>query len=313
MTRLATVIGASGFIGGHVMRRLQRDGWDCRSSSRADPYVLKRPLGHVFYCAGLTADYAQRPHDTVQAHVGALNALLAGAQFDSLVYLSSTRLYDSQPGLAVDEDSALLLNPAQPRHVYDLSKAMGEALCRHACQGRARIARLGCVYAHDPADPSFLADLLRRVAPLGPPEAAGQAPAPTIDIDTSARASRDYVHIDDVVQALLLIATRGTQAAYNVASGQNISNAQLFERLGQLRHCRLRALRCERLPCAAPVSIARMRSELAWQPTPVLDKLAELLPSAVPGHQAVHDKPVPEKPLLHVPTPTQAQAATCSS
>lgn len=290
MSKLATVIGAHGFIGGHLMERLQRDGWRCQASPRDHPSLLRRELGTVFYCAGLTADYAQRPHDTVRAHVALLNDILTEAQFDALVYLSSTRLYDSLPGVAMDEDSGLLLNPAQPRHLYDLSKALGESLCRHASQGRARVARLACVYAAaDDAD-GFMGSLLRQVQ-----EHQRQHPRQhqrqhsqqhshrrqgdngVLEIDTSASFSRDYVHLDDVLDALLHIATTGTQTAYNVASGVNVSNAQLFERLSELTGCDIRATRSQRLPCAAPVSIARMRSEFGWQPASVLDRLEHMV------------------------------------
>ena len=282
MSKLATVIGANGFIGGHLLRRLQRDGWDCRSIPRDALDLHKRELGTVFYCAGLTADYAQRPHDTVRAHVALLNDILTEAQFDALVYLSSTRLYDSLPGVAMDEDSGLLLNPAQPRHLYDLSKALGESLCRHASQGRARVARLACVYAAaDDAD-GFMGSLLRQVRQhpqQHPQQHPHRRPGDNgvLEIDTSASFSRDYVHLDDVLDALLLIATHGAQAAYNVASGVNVSNAQLFERLSELTGCDIRATRSQRLPCAAPVSIARMRSEFGWQPASVLDRLEHMV------------------------------------
>ncbi len=278
MSKLATVIGANGFIGGHLLKRLQRDGWRCQASPRDHPSLLRRELGTVFYCAGLTADYAQRPHDTVRAHVALLNDILASAQFDALVYLSSTRLYDSLPGVAMDEDSGLLLNPAQPRHLFDLSKALGESLCRHASQGRARVARLACVYAAaDDAD-GFMGSLLRQVQqhqrqhPRQRPDDNG-----VLEVDTSTSFSRDYVHLDDVLDALLHIATHATQAAYNVASGVNVSNVQLFERLSELTGCDIRATRSQRLPCAAPVSIARMRSEFGWQPASVLDRLEHMV------------------------------------
>ena len=273
----ATVIGAGGFIGRRLLARLHQQGWSCLAPRRGDRGFLEDDLGTIFYCAGLTADFARRPHDTVQAHVGLLNELLAEAEFDSLVYLSSTRLYDGRPGFAgaaADEDTPLALDPAQPRHLYDLSKALGESLCRQA-GGRARIARLACVYSGEGDDADgFLGSLLARLR--------ASSRGPVLDVDSSLEASRDYVHVDDVIEALLAIAGRASRPLYNVASGVDVSNRALFARLGELAACELRALRDGPVPCAAPVSIERMRSEFGWRPRSLLDALPALL-----GREAV--------------------------
>jgi UDP-glucose 4-epimerase len=278
MTQRATVIGAAGFIGSRLVAHLQGLGWDCRLAGRTERAFTGHDLGTVFHCAGLTADFAQRPHETVRAHVELLNEVLESARFDALVYLSSTRLYDGRPGFAgasVDEDTPLALDPAQPRHLYDLSKALGESLCRQASGGKARVARLSCVYsgADDAAD-GFLGTLLRRVR-----EARAE---PVLAIDSSLDAARDYVHVDDVLDALVAIATRGTRPVYNVASGANVTNRELFARLGELAGCELHALRERAPPCPATISIARMRAEFAWQPESLLHRLPALLGEPVP-------------------------------
>jgi nucleoside-diphosphate-sugar epimerase len=272
----ATVVGASGFIGRRLVAHLQATGWDCRAPARHDREFVHDDLGTIFYCAGLTADYARRPHDTVRAHVGLLDEILDHAQFDALVYLSSTRLYDSckaSSAQTIGEDAALCLDPAHPRHLYDLSKALGESLCRQVSGGRARVARLSCVYAGANDEDGFLAGLLRR---LREPRAV-----PMLAIDSCADAARDYVHVDDVLTALALIATRGTRPVYNVAAGVNVSNAQLFAHLGTLAGCELRALRSDPLPCPATISIERMCGEFDWQPRPLLDRLPGLVREVV--------------------------------
>ena len=276
MSRRATVIGASGFIGSHLVARLQREGWDCNAPARHDTDFLDQALGTVFYCAGLTADFAQRPFDAVRAHVGLLNEVLARGRFDALVYLSSTRLYDGCSGLdgaAIDETAPLALDPAEPRHLYDLSKALGESLCLHAGGGRARVARLSCVYGDANDSGGFLPALLCQ---LREPRADN-----VIAVDSTPHAERDYVQLNDVLDALVHIATRGTHAVYNVASGGNVSNAQLFARIGELAGCELRALSSHSPPCPAPVSIARMRAEFGWQPTALLDQLPRLVRGAL--------------------------------
>ena len=273
---LATVVGASGFIGSRLVGHLQRLGWACRAPARGDHSFTRERLGTVFYCAGLTADFAARPHDTVHAHVGVLDELLEHADFDALVYLSSTRLYDSPAnaaGTIADEETPLALDPARPRHLYDLSKALGESLCRHASGGRARVARLSCVYSGCGDADGFLGTLLRR---LREPREAG-----SLAVDSSPDAARDYVHVDDVLEALVLIATRGSRAVYNVAGGANVANGRLFARLGELAGCELRALRADAPPPAPTISIERLKRECGWRPTALLERLPQLLQEAL--------------------------------
>ena len=105
------------------------------------------------YCAGLTADYLARPFDTVQAHVSHLAQVLqhglAQGMLQSLVYLSSTRLYDGLGDLGEEseagEDAVLPMDPANPRHLYDFSKGLGESLCHVAGQGRGCVVGAGSI------------------------------------------------------------------------------------------------------------------------------------------------------------------------
>ncbi len=177
---------------------------------------------------------------------------------------------------AACEDTPLALDPRHARHLSDLSKAMGEALCRATGQGRARVARLACVYGGaDDAD-GFLAQLLRSVS-----QAIAEAPlgqAPRLQLDTTPHLSRDYVHIDDVLHALVLIATQGRQPLYNVASGRNLSNRELFARLGELSGCEIVAAQRQIVRPAPRIDITRMREEFDWQPADLLDRLGLMLP-----------------------------------
>lgn len=277
---LATVIGASGFIGRHLAQHLRDAGFEVQEAAREDERWLDAPLGHVFHCAGLTADYAQRPHDTVDAHVALLDRVLRRGRFDALVYLSSTRLYDGVSAEVADEATPLLLQPQQPRHLFDLSKALGEALCHAAGDGRARVARLSCVYRDADDSAGFLPQLLRDVPRVLARAEKGQAPR--LQVDTTPFAARDYVHMDDVLRALRLIATRGTQPVYNVASGRNLGNRELFARLRELSGCEIVARQRQVVHPAPRIGIERMRQEFGWRPACVLDKLAELLPAAAP-------------------------------
>src|SRR5688572_20741048 len=119
-----TVLGASGFIGGHLVTKLRESGCDVFTPEREADLSGKR-LGHVVYCIGLTADFRSRPLDTVTAHVCRLVEVMRDCDFESLLYLSSTRLYKGDSKIA-QEDDPFQVAPLDPDDLYNVSKLMGE-------------------------------------------------------------------------------------------------------------------------------------------------------------------------------------------
>ncbi|WP_423199198.1 MULTISPECIES: NAD-dependent epimerase/dehydratase family protein [unclassified Cupriavidus] len=217
-----TVIGGAGFVGSRLADTLRRAGHEVWVPARGDRALFTRDLGHVYYCAGLTADYAARPYDTVAAHVTLLADVLRADRYEHLVYLSSTRLYDTSVLDIGIESAALTLQPANPRALYDFSKGLGENLCLTVAAGRTAVARLSCVFDWTPGAPGFLSEWLVRAAS----ERAFR-------LESDSGYVRDYIHLDDVVRALMTISTRRAGGIFNVASGENVSNGELVEVFAQ--------------------------------------------------------------------------------
>ena len=260
-----TILGASGVVGSHLLAHLKSLGIKPICPKRDDKSYLKKDLGVVFYCIGLTADYAQKPYETVAAHVSILSQILEHASFDRLVYLSSTRLYDSGNGEG-KEGQDLILNPHNPRHSYDLSKALGEWLCVHASQDRAKVARLASVYTDDLSDNNFLHQVIKRAKLES-----------NFQLDTAPQFARDYIHISDVCSALIAIATIGKEAVYNVASGRNLSNVELFQAIKRINHCDIQATQVRENIQASVVDVSLLHKEFGIVPKRVEDHLERLL------------------------------------
>jgi UDP-glucose 4-epimerase len=259
-----TVVGATGFVGARLVTALQADGHAVYAPGRGDPALFERDLGRVFYCAGLTADYLARPFDTVEAHVGLISRVLEKGRFERLVYLSSTRLYDSLGGGGGDEDGPLALRPSEPRHLYDFSKGLGETLCLTQSDGRGAVARLSCVFDDAPGAPGFLAQWLQRARSER-----------DIVLASATGYVRDYIHLDDTVCALRAIVDSAVTAPVNVASGENLSNADLataFEALGWRIRFERETPRQEAPTC----DIARLRG-LGVRPRLARDVIAAVL------------------------------------
>jgi len=114
-----TVLGSSGFIGSHLVNKLRELNVSYYCPSREED-LTKKNLGDVIYCIGLTADFRSRPFDTVTAHVCKLLTILQECRFDSLLYLSSTRLYMYESILTrAKEESGIITNSMRVSDLYN--------------------------------------------------------------------------------------------------------------------------------------------------------------------------------------------------
>jgi UDP-glucose 4-epimerase len=264
-----TVVGAEGFVGRRLVAALTAAGQAPWTPAKGDAALLGRDLGVVYYCAGLTADYDRRPFDTVEAHASLVSELIRAGRFERLVYLSSTRLYDGLAKAQVDETEPLVLDPADPRRTYDRSKALGENLTLTRTDGRGRVARLANVYDWEAGAPGFLSEWLIRARR-----------DQRLTLESSPHVSRDYIHLDDVVAALIAIAGSPEPAIVNVASGELAANgaiAEVFEAAGWSV-----AFAGDARPASPPnASIARLTA-LGVRPRPVEDVVRAYLEGLTP-------------------------------
>jgi nucleoside-diphosphate-sugar epimerase len=259
----ATVLGASGFIGSHLSAELERRGLDVATPAR-DADLAGRDLGTVFYCVGLTGDARRRPLDTVEAHVGKLSEVLGGCRFDRLLYLSSTRLYLGAP--TGREDQTLRDDPGDGGRIFNLSKETGEALVLQG-RGAGPIARLSNVYGPDWKSENFLTEIVTAACRDG-----------AVSIRDAPNSAKDYVHVDDVVQSLIGIASNG-EGVYNVASGRNVSHRELADALTAATGCEIEFAAGGEAVTFPPIETSRLQSEFPFSPRSVLEDLPELVES----------------------------------
>jgi nucleoside-diphosphate-sugar epimerase len=262
---LITVLGASGFIGSALVRRLAGIGLTCLTPDKKQK-LTGTNLGNIIYCVGLTADFRTRPFETVEAHVSHLVHVLRDCEFQSLVYLSSTRVYRNQTGLATEDDS-LSVNSSNPDDLYNISKLMGESVAL-SCNRKVKVVRLSNVYGLDFTSENFLSLMLR--------DAVSKK---QFTVRTSPDSEKDYISINDVADGLIKITREGKHNVYNLASGVNVSNQQLTQRLSELTNCQITFDPSMTRRSFPRIRIDRMRSEFGFQPSSVLDDLGMIIES----------------------------------
>jgi nucleoside-diphosphate-sugar epimerase len=258
-----TVLGASGSIGSLLRKHLEGTGAEVYAPGRDDPEIFARPLGRVLYCIGRTGDFRTRPLETVEAHVGLLGRLLERSEFESLLYLSSTRVYRGlEAGI---EDARLLLHPGDPDDLYNASKLCGEALCLTSQRGETRVARLSNVVGPGARSPSFARSLVEA--------ALVQA---EIRLETHPESRKDYVDIRDVVELLPRL-TSGHARIYNVASGRETTHRELAKELALITDARVAWDENAAAASFPPVSIQRVLNEFDFSPRPLRESLQDMV------------------------------------
>lgn len=238
MVGRALVTGDMGFVGGHFVRRLLADGWavagvDITAASPRDcrDYFATSTFRYdlVVHCAAVVGGRARID--------GAPMAVADNLSIDSalwqwalrtkpgrVVYFSSSAAYpvclQSSPRFGPLTEGRIDLDAiAQPDQTYGLAKLVGEAQARlvRAEGVPVSVVRPFSGYGEDQAldypFPSFIDRARRREDPFTVWGDGGQV--------------RDWVHIDDVVGAVMVMVAEGIDGPVNLCTGRATSFDEL--------------------------------------------------------------------------------------
>lgn len=259
-----TIFGSQGFIGSNTLKSLKNQGIDCNTPDIDDQKIFDKPLGHVIYAIGITSDFRERPLDTVESHVCLLHDLFKKSQFDSFLYLSSTRIYS---GLSsTDEGNSLLVNPTRFGDIYNISKIMGESLCMACNNKNVKIVRLSNVIGNNFDSNDFLFSIIRDAVT-----------AKKVILHTTPESEKDYVHVDDVVKMLPEISLHGKYKIYNIASGKNIKVSEIMDEIKKLTNCDIHFAPDAQYQSFPEINIQRIKKEFNFEPKQLLTILNDLV------------------------------------
>lgn len=259
-----SVFGSNGFIGSNMVNFLKNQKIECNLLELNDEQIFERPLGHVIYCIGITADFRERPFDTVESHVCLLHKILKKCNFSSFLYLSSTRIYSNSS--STNEDAELSVNPNKFEELYNISKIMGESLCLISSKSNVRIARLSNVVGNYLSTNDFLSSLIDDAIVKK-----------KILLHTTSESEKDYVYIDDVVKILQNISFQGKQKIYNIARGKNTKVKEITNELKKITGCKVIFAANAKKNSFPKINIKRIKDEFNFEPSDFLMKLDDFV------------------------------------
>lgn len=281
------VTGASGFVGRRLLPRLRRAGHDVLGTDRETDVtrtealaaaMARRPPQAVIHLAALSsvARSMREPDACYRINYLGTRALLEAvadtAPAARVLLVGSADAYAAtEPADAPLDEST----PLRPRSPYARTKAAGELLGRLA---RANGLDVVCVRAFNHTGPGqsdafVVPAFARQIAAI----ASGRA-EPVLRVG-NLDSIRDFLHVDDVVEAYVrLLDPRVPAAVYHVASASGVSIGQLLEGLLRLAgvEARIEVDPARFRPTDWLVGDAtRLRRATGWRPRVALDVLLE--------------------------------------
>ena len=239
------VAGHGGLVGGAIARRLAaagadvltvgRDGVDLRRQAPVEDWLAEvRPDAVVLAAAtvGGIAANAARPVDFLYDNLAIEANVIAAAHrvgVAKLVFLGSSCIYPREAAQPMSED-ALLSGPLEPTNQwYAVAKIAGIKLCdAYRAQYGADFISLMPTNLYGPHDnfdlegSHVLPALIRRF------HEARAAGAPEVVLWGTGAPLREFLHVDDLADAVVLLAERfSAPGPINVGSGEEISIADL--------------------------------------------------------------------------------------
>jgi len=222
------VLGATGFVGGHVAGIARTLGWEVLGLSSKDLDLTSRTGAE-------TLSKILRDGDTIvhgAAVVPARNAAeviqnllmtqsvvdaIAGHEITQLVVVSSDGVYGSESGVASEA------TPCSPDTMHGIMNLAREMICNDVATPVFTIVRPSAIYGVGDTHNSY-----------GPNRFISQMfDSGEITIFGEGSATRDHVFIDDVADVIVRTITGRDSGVINIASGQSISFAALAELICQ--------------------------------------------------------------------------------
>ncbi len=260
-----TVFGSSGYIGSSLVNKLKSSNIEYSTPDIRKDKITNENLGHVVYAIG-EPNFKQEPLKTIDSDVILLKKLLSESNFDSFLYLSSTRVYFNS--ISTHEDSPLVVEPDNYDNLYNISKIMGETICNISKKQNIRIVRLSNVTGNNFNANIFLSSIIQEAVKTK-----------KITLQTKLDSERDYVFIDDVIDMMIKISLFGKNSIYNIANGENLTNEKIVNKIQDIIKCEVKVIENAKKYSFLPISINRIQDEFNFIPTPVLSKFENIINS----------------------------------
>lgn len=210
----------------------------------------------IFHCSGYgqPQKFIKNPNKTFALNTLSLQNLVCKAT-EQFIFISTSEVYSESEGNS--EESNITINPSNTRNCYILSKLFGESLLAFGDPNlNHKSIRLCLCYG-----PGFKKDDKRVLSEFIIKGCENNE----ISLLDEGSALRSYIYVDDCIEGILNIATKGKHNIYNIGGKDLLSIKELAESIGDLLGCQVKIgdkkNKLANSPSKACVDISRYEQE----------------------------------------------------
>lgn len=300
--RNVLVTGGNGFIGSHMVKRLAEIGYnvivpfieidkssffhrnnlhkktifllcDLRNADKTYNLIKKQKIDFIFHLAAqsIVEEALENPAITFETNImGTVNVLEAARKLGNVsgILVSSSDKAYGKAVLVKETD------PLGGDHPYETSKASADLIARTYVKTFGLpviVTRFGNVYGEGDLNFSrIVPDTMRSIITKKP-----------LIIRSNGKFVRDYVYVEDVVDACLKLARnmkRLPKEAFNISSYENLSVIELVNSIGKILNVEIAYKIINTALNEIPkqsVVFSKIRKKLGWKPK---YRLASIIP-----------------------------------
>ena len=259
-----TVFGR-GFVGTNVVKFLRKKKYKVFLPKKGK-FKFNKNLHNIIYCIG-GVNFINDPEGEFDANLGIVPKIIFNNKFTSFTYISSTRVYFSNPQNKTKENDQIYINSNIKNFFHNSLKLTAESLCLSLRNKNIKVVRVANLFGNNFTNQILLLPTLIRSSLKGK----------KINIFVNKKSSKDYIHIDEVSDVLIKIINKGKHRLYNIASGNNIEISKIIERIQEITNCRINYTNQKTTINEPIINIDRIKKEFNYKPKKDLIKSLDQL------------------------------------
>ena len=221
-----TIFGHTGFLGQNIVGYLKKNNLNFFLPQK-NRFIFSKNLNNIIYCIGVDNVFDD-PLDSIEANLKILSKIITKNKFESLLFVSTTRLYLNSN--KTSENDLININPNLKNYFFNSLKLAAENFCLSQKNKKVKVVRMSNLYGNHFSKQKYLLPTLLR----------NSVNKKIIDIYINKKSKKNYLNVDDAIDVIFKVINKGKYRLYNIASDKLYTLDFIAKNIQKITKCKIR-------------------------------------------------------------------------